>query len=282
LDRIACSGSPIRPVAECRGGNIEEPLDVVAVRRRLRDASIAYENAWPRDQLSYLVLRFERHPDIAPDRIRQLCGTAQTGYMECADFSGGGVFPMVMVARIAVPVLWILWLGYWMVAAGNVKATRWQPPTGQRLLQTLPFVIAPVFFIAQTPNWGVLGRLFIPFHPIEPVLGALILAAGFAFAVWARLHLGRDWSGTVRLKEDHSLVTSGPYRFVRHPIYTGILLGFIGTALSIGEWRGILAILIILFGILVRCRAEEQAMREVFPDYDDYRRKTWALIPFLY
>ena len=189
---------------------------------------------------------------------------------------------MVVAARIAVPVIWGLWLLYWAIAAANVKTVRWRPPTGQRLLQTLPFVIAPVLIFVHDPDWGVLAQPFIPFHPFEPVLGALILAAGFAFAVWARVHLGRDWSGTVRLKEDHSLVTSGPYRFVRHPIYTGILLGFIGSALAFGEWRGILAILVILFGILVRCRAEEQAMRETFPEYEEYRRKTRALIPFVY
>ena len=189
---------------------------------------------------------------------------------------------MVLVARIAVPVIWGIWLVYWIIAARNVKAVRWRPPTGQRLLQSLPFFIGPGLIFVQNPQWGVLSARILPHHPILPVVGISILLAGFAFAVWARVHLGRDWSGTVRLKEDHSLVTSGPYRFVRHPIYTGILFGIIGSAVALNEWRGILAIGVILFGILIRCRAEEKAMSETFPDYAAYRETTWALIPFLY
>lgn len=189
---------------------------------------------------------------------------------------------MLIASRIAIPALWLIWLVYWMVAATNVKATRWRPSGGRRLLQTLPFALAALLIALQNMDWGILSERFIPFRPIQSILGTVLLACGLCFGVWARVHLGRDWSGTVTLKEDHSLVTSGPYRFVRHPIYTGILLGFVGTVLAIGEWRGILATVILLFGVLVRCRAEEQAMRETFPEYDDYRRRTWALMPFLY
>lgn len=70
-------------------------------------------------------------------------------------------------------------------------------------------------------------------------LGLLMVICGLAFAVWARIHLGRNWSGTVTVKEDHELIRSGPYGIVRHPIYTGLLLAIAGTAIVFGEWRAV-------------------------------------------
>ncbi len=109
-----------------------------------------------------------------------------------------------------------------------------------------------------------------------------MVAAGLGLAVWARAHLGRNWSGIVTVKKDHALIRTGPYRIVRHPIYTGLLLALIGTAAAIGEWRGVVAVICALIGFLRKIQVEEKRMRENFPEYSRYRQQTAALIPLLY
>jgi protein-S-isoprenylcysteine O-methyltransferase Ste14 len=95
------------------------------------------------------------------------------------------------------------------------------------------------------------------------------------------MHLGRNWSATVTVKESHTLIRTGPYRYVRHPIYSGILLALLGTAVAIGERRGFVAVAVALVGIAWKASVEERRMRETFPEYAQYRRKTAALVPFV-
>ena len=93
-------------------------------------------------------------------------------------------------------------------------------------------------------------------------------------------HLGRNWSGTVTVKENHELIRSGPYAIVRHPIYTGLLLAVLGTAIVFGEWRGLLAFCFLTIALLLKLQREERFMEESFPDtYPSYRAQVPALIP---
>ena len=128
----------------------------------------------------------------------------------------------------------------------------------------------------------MLTRRFLPAGDFFPVLGTVLLAAGLGFSVWARRHLGRNWSAHVVVKKDHELVRTGPYRYVRHPIYTGILLAFLGMVLAVGEWRSLLAMGFVLLSFAIKSGEEERRMGEVFPEYEQYRRETAALIPFVY
>lgn len=98
---------------------------------------------------------------------------------------------------------------------------------------------------------------------------------GLGIAIWARRHLGRNWSAEVRLKEGHALVRSGPYARVRHPIYPG-LLAMTGTALVVGEWRGVVAALLVLLAFVLKSRVEEERTREAFPEHEAYRRESAA------
>ena len=125
--------------------------------------------------------------------------------------------------------------------------------------------------VATTARPGVLGGI-----------GVAACLAGFAFAVWARIELGRNWGMPMSLKEGHELVTAGPYAYVRHPIYGGILLAVLGSALAESPaWLVLLAIFSVYF--LYSAKTEEGLMRTLFPgQYPDYVRKTKMLIPFVF
>lgn len=181
--------------------------------------------------------------------------------------------------RIAIPALWIVWCVAWFAAAPFAKPTRWREAIGSRLLDRALVLACVLLFVAPHLVPRPLSARFVPAGEALPLLGALMVAAGLGFAAWARRHIGRNWSGRVEVKEGHALVRSGPYRFVRHPIYTGLLLAIVGTALALGEWRGALAVVLVLGVLARRIGAEEQRMRQTFPEYEEYRRATPALIP---
>jgi protein-S-isoprenylcysteine O-methyltransferase Ste14 len=172
---------------------------------------------------------------------------------------------------------------YWLAAARDVKPARRKESWMTRFLTaalTLPMVV--LFAVPRPwPQW--LGARFLPDTTITYALGLLIVIAGLAFAVWARLYLGRNWSGTVTVKDDHTLICSGPYAIVRHPIYTGLLLAILGTAIVFGEWRGLVAFCFLTAAYLLKLRREERFMAESFPDaYPGYRARVPALIPFFH
>lgn len=112
---------------------------------------------------------------------------------------------------------------------------------------------------------------------------ALVMAyAGIGFAVWARLCIGRNWSAIVEVKEGHTLVRRGPYRVVRHPLYAGLLLAMVGTAIGCGELGAFLGVVIGFAGWLAKARLEESFLLAQFPEaYREYRRNVRTLIPFV-
>jgi protein-S-isoprenylcysteine O-methyltransferase Ste14 len=186
-------------------------------------------------------------------------------------------------ANTLIVALWIVWLVVWTAAAFFVKRTQRKEPLRTMLFERVPVVVGMLVLIR--PHWlpPILSRRFIAEGP-GIALGALLLViAGMLFAYWARVHLGRNWSGEVMVKVGHTLITSGPYRSVRHPIYSGMTLALVGTALATGAPYGFIGLALILLGFLVRVRLEEALMRETFPgEYDDYSRHTARLIPGVY
>jgi protein-S-isoprenylcysteine O-methyltransferase Ste14 len=183
---------------------------------------------------------------------------------------------------VLIAGMWLVWGTYWMVAAFRTKPTLWRESIVSRTSHVL-LLLAAAILLAK-PRWlpPILSARLVPAGNLLPILGALMVASGLGFAAWARAHLGQNWSGIITVKVGHTLVRTGPYRVVRHPIYTGLLLAVIGTAVAIGEWRGVVAIVCALIGFLRKIRVEEQRMAENFPEYAQYRRKTAALIPLLY
>jgi protein-S-isoprenylcysteine O-methyltransferase Ste14 len=129
------------------------------------------------------------------------------------------------------------------------------------------------------PGEWLAGRLW-PRSLTAYWIGLALLCAGLAFAVWARVELGRNWSGAVTVKEGHELIRSGPYAYVRHPIYSGLIAALIGTAVTVGTERALLGVLIIVIAFVRKLRTEERFMRETFPgEYERYSAAVPALVP---
>lgn len=187
-----------------------------------------------------------------------------------------------VVERWTIPLLWLLWALYWFVAARDVKTTRRSESAASRWAHMGPLLLAAVLFALPPRPWPWLFARFVPATAAGFWSGVALVVAGLGFAVWARVVLGRNWSGIVTLKQDHELIRSGPYAIVRHPIYTGLLAAFAGSALALGEWRGLLALVIVCVALWRKLRLEERWLAEIFGDsYTRYRREVAALVPFL-
>jgi len=181
---------------------------------------------------------------------------------------------------VSVWIVYALWLAlvvYLTVAAFGVKRD-----TQPHLVQSFGLLLALVvsFLLPHVP-----GFRFVNFAPVSPAVsavGVVLCVAGMAILVWARQHLGTNWSQTVAAKEGHELVTSGPYRFVRHPMYAGGLLACVGSVIVCGgPWIFLLVILGALF--LWRTSAEDKVMERQFPrEFPQYERRTKKLIPFVF
>jgi protein-S-isoprenylcysteine O-methyltransferase Ste14 len=175
---------------------------------------------------------------------------------------------------------WIVFAVYWLIAAIGVKRTAKRQDPAERLLYVV-FMAAGFFLLYQeNPNWGPLNRRFVPDELWIAWLGSALCAAGVLFAIWARRTIGSDWSAEVQIKEGHELIRSGPYARIRHPIYTGILLATIGTALAIGEYRGLVAVGMFLVGFARKARKEESFLAAEFgAAFEEHRRQTGFFLP---
>lgn len=179
-----------------------------------------------------------------------------------------------------IAVIWFIFLVYWAISAFNTKRTVYREKSLPRMIVALFMIIAVLFLVRS----DLLGDFFqyriFPGNDLWAIIGTILTAAGIFFAIWARVHIGRNWSGTVTLKENHELVQSGPYKIVRHPIYTGVILAFLGTAVAIGFVSALLATLICFIGFWIKLKQEERLMMKQFPkQYPQYKKKVKSLIP---
>jgi len=181
------------------------------------------------------------------------------------------------------PVLWIAFLVYWRIKAAGTKTAQRSEASASGILRALAFLVVIVLLSTTRIPLPWLYRQLWPSGLWSFWIGAAVAVAGLLFAVWARQHLASNWSSAVTIKQGHELITTGPYALVRHPIYTGILTGFLGTAIALSQVRGVIGFVLMLVVLWLKLRMEEEWMRSQFGQtYATYSRQTAALVPYFF
>ena len=176
--------------------------------------------------------------------------------------------------------MWLIWVLNWLVSALFVKKTETKEPGPRRLAHLVLFGAGLLMIYGREWQLGSLDRRFIAPNATINGIAVCLSAAGLILAFWARSHIGQYWSASIALKQDHRVVQTGPYAYLRHPIYTGILLAFLGQLLVTGQYRGILGLGLIIAALVQKALSEEGLLlQSLGAAYLDYRRNTGFLLP---
>jgi protein-S-isoprenylcysteine O-methyltransferase Ste14 len=182
------------------------------------------------------------------------------------------VRPVELVFTVGWAAFWL----YWLVAAFSMKRGRvlWS-----RELRIRVVIVAVAILLVRL---GAFRGHPVNTDPWLAGIGLVLFALGLGFAIWARVHIGRNWGTPMTRKDEPELVTSGPYRLVRHPIYSGILVAGIGTAVAL-SWMWLAAVVLAGIYFVYSATVEERYLNEQFPDdYPPYKRSTKMLVPFMF
>ena len=181
-------------------------------------------------------------------------------------------------------LIWAMFGAYWLFSAVRGRRQSAEPTRSESALYR-PLRISLLIFSFMLLFWrctaiGILGARFAPGSAALALVGFSLFLAGLGIAVWARIHLGQYWSDKVMLQADHRLVCTGPYTHMRHPIYSGVLLGIGGTALILGEWRGLLAFALMLINYSIKALREERILGAQFgAQFEDHKNHAGFLLP---
>jgi len=177
---------------------------------------------------------------------------------------------------------WMALMLYWIVSVFNVKRMKYIAPAHVRFLQLI--FLVPGCLLLFSPRWrvGVLHVSVLPkAAPIE-IIGVALAFLGIAFAIWARYVLGSNWSSQVAIREDHELIQTGPYRLIRHPIYTGIIAAAWGTAIVAGQLGAFLGVVLVTMGFAYKGKQEELNLNAIFGEsWTAHRQRTGMFLPKL-
>jgi len=175
---------------------------------------------------------------------------------------------------------WYALLIYWAFSALRLKRIKVSEDPAGRLWHIGIMVLVFMLLYSDRFALGPLGWRFVPEGTLVWAPGIVLTYIGAGLAIWARYSLGQYWSGRVTLKEDHQLIRFGPYAYVRHPIYSGLLLAMAGTASVVGEWRAVVAFLLALVELSRKAAKEEALLATEFGDqYGEYRKQAGFLTP---
>ena len=175
---------------------------------------------------------------------------------------------------------WYVFAIYWLVSSLRLKQTKVDEKPWERSAHVAVMILAFLLLFSDSLRIGALSSRFVPERGWIQEVGIAFTCLGVAVAVWARYSLGQFWSARVMLKVDHQLIRSGPYAYVRHPIYTGLFLATAGTALVVGEWRAVVGVLLTLVAHSRKAAKEEALLATEFGEqYQDYRKQTGFLTP---
>lgn len=186
-------------------------------------------------------------------------------------------------SKIALHLAWLVFLIVWIIGAFRTKKSNQQEPLRKRFLwYWFPLIIAGLLFHTEWFMGMWIRENFVEHTDLVGIIGASIAWLGTLLACWSRFLLGKNWSVSVQLKKGHELIQKGPYEIIRHPIYTAILLLFLGNVIIVGDYRGILAFLIVFISIWRKLKLEERWLAEHFGEtYVNYKAKTKALFPWV-
>ncbi len=184
--------------------------------------------------------------------------------------------------EIGLKLAWLSVILFWLWSARRVKPPERTESLPKRIVAYwLPLGVA--ILLLGPGEWfghSLLREQFVAHTQLVYTIGLSLCIVGALLAIWSRHLLGRNWSGTVQLKKDHELINSGPYRLIRHPIYSGLLLLFLGNAVMVGDWRGLLAVAIVFISFWRKLKLEEKWLTQHFGDvYRAYQQRTKALVP---
>jgi protein-S-isoprenylcysteine O-methyltransferase Ste14 len=207
---------------------------------------------------------------------------------------------MAAISSYIVLGCWVIFLAYWLIRARRAKSIEEKQSLWSALAHRIP--LGTSFLLLAAWDGGIDGegpRIIIGSMPVmilpssmsavvtphanwALVTGCLICLLGVSITLWARWTLAGNWSSDVTFKQGHELIRRGPYRFMRHPIYTGLLLMCLGTAVEIGRLHSWLALPLMLAALWIKLKQEESLMARHFPnEYHDYRKRVKALVPFV-
>ncbi|HWC60322.1 MAG TPA: isoprenylcysteine carboxylmethyltransferase family protein [Verrucomicrobiae bacterium] len=188
---------------------------------------------------------------------------------------------MAETAHTIILVCWVIFVSVWVASAARTKPILEKQSVASRMAHRLP--LAAGWWLLIAPKWPrPLNWQIIPHSEFLDMISAAVCICGLVFTIWARQTLAGNWSADVTFKKDHELIRRGPYHIVRHPIYTGLLAMFLGTAILIGQVRGAVSLVLITIGFWIKLRQEERLMVQHFPEaYPGYRREVKALVPFV-
>jgi protein-S-isoprenylcysteine O-methyltransferase Ste14 len=188
-----------------------------------------------------------------------------------------------MVWRYLIEGPWIVFVVYWGMGALKTRRTVHRESFASRYVVLFFEVLGFVLLFGRAVDFGVLHRPMLPQSYGLAVAGVVLTWMGIAIALWARWHLGQYWSGRITLKENHKLIRSGPYAYLRHPIYSGIDLAAIGGALAINQWRCALGLVLIILGYWIKARKEEALLSAQFGEaFEEHCQATGFLLPKLW
>jgi protein-S-isoprenylcysteine O-methyltransferase Ste14 len=186
---------------------------------------------------------------------------------------------------LIISASWIVFILVWLVSAlaakRTIKRSWWKTWWRSAWIRIIIALIIYVFFSHQLTELFRNGPI-ISTNVILGATGSLLTVAGIMLALWARFYLGTNWGMPMSLKENRELVTTGPYQYVRHPIYTGVMLAMLGSALVWGRWL-LIAVAIYFLYFIFSAISEEKTLSNEFPNtYPSYKKKTKMLIPFVF
>jgi protein-S-isoprenylcysteine O-methyltransferase Ste14 len=185
----------------------------------------------------------------------------------------------------AINLIGILWMVFglvWVFTSTQTKKTQKRAPFRSRLVYGVPVLLGAYLMSADLHLAWLSSATVLPNSSGLAAVALLLTGAGIGSAIWARMYLGQNWSSAVSVKVGHQLIRTGPYRWVRHPIYAGLLVALIGTALGRRKATAFLAIALFWLGFWMKSRMEERLMRQTFgEEYLEYSRATGALLPRL-